>query len=307
MPELISGSVLWGANNIFVVLGPGGQELECRLKGKQLKLEEDQHNPLSPGDLVHYSADGMIHERLERNNAFHRWNRKHGALQTIAANIDRAYIVASVGVPPFRPRFVDRALIAAAYDDIPSTVILNKTELGFDEEVRSRLAAWRQIGIEVQEISVHANLGIEGILRDLSQGNIALLGQSGAGKSSLINALIPERDLRVGEVSTRYQRGRHTTTLARAYRVPDRDSFLIDTPGIRELDLSFIHPQDLPFYFVDFEPYREECALSSCSHDHEPDCAVSKACDDGALHPDRYESYLRILDEIREARKGRYD
>ena len=301
------GRVLWGANNIFCVLTEAGDEIECRFKGKLLKTEEEHHNPLAPGDLVLFDEDCLIIERCARENSFRRWNKKHRSLQTIAANIQRACVVSSVGSPPFRPRFVDRAVIAAAYDEIPVTIIVNKAELLVRDEEYRRFEVWEEQGVEVLLISVLRETGLD-LVADLVRGKTtAFLGQSGVGKSSLLNALMPDLNSRIGAVSEKYQRGRHTTTLARAYPQADGGAFLIDTPGVRELDLSFIHPQDLQFYFKEFAAFRELCPLSGCSHDHEPDCKVVEAFESDEIHPDRYESYLRILEEIRFARKGRYD
>jgi ribosome biogenesis GTPase len=303
---MISARVLWGANNIFMVLTSSGQVLESRIRGKILDLNDDPHNPLAPGDRVEIDDKARIIQRLPRKNAFHRWNKKHQALQTIAANIDQMVILGALGTPPFRPRFLDRAILTCLYDEIPFILAINKFELGPSKDIIERLEVYQSLGYQVVPISVHSAEGLIE-LEPLLEGKITgCVGQSGVGKSSLLKRLYPLTNPKIGEISEKHQRGRHTTTLAKMYiKDSDLEGF-IDTPGVRELDVSFFEPEQISFYFPDFEPYRQECALSSCTHDHEPGCKVIDAFEEGHIHHDRYESYLRILQEVKFYRKGRY-
>lgn len=309
------GTVLWGANNIFALGLLSGEDpretWECRLKGKRLKVDDDPYNPLSPGDRVMVDRHGTILERLPRANAFHRWNIKRNNLQTLAANLDQVVIMGSVGTPPFRPRFLDRALICAEYDSVTPIIAINKTDLGVTDEVLERLAVYHGLGIPVLLFSVETGEGMPELLSLLSNRVTGIVGQSGVGKSSLLQSIFPEVVIKIGEVSEKYQRGRHTTTLARMYLhwsgdgTPDLK--IIDTPGVRELGMNFITHADLSFYFKDFDPYRSQCAFSSCTHDHEPGCAVTQAFEDDLIHPDRYESYLRILQELTLVKQRKYE
>ena len=308
---MTEGIVLWGSNNIFHLELLSNQEelslegglpqgVECRIKGKQLSGTGKGYNPLAPGDRVRVSLaengkQGLIEERLDRRNEFVRWNRKRNAIQTIAANLDLLVAIASPGEPPFRPRFIDRVAVAAELGEIPFALIINKCDQGISEEVRSRLDSFHALGYRVLETSALTGRGVEELGRWIEGKSVAFLGQSGVGKSSLLNAIAPEIGARVGEVSRKYHRGRHTTTLAVRIPVPDRSAGVIDTPGIREIDLYAFPREQLAWGFPEMREHIPECRIPGCTHLHEPGCAVIAALERGAIDPDRYESYQRIM------------
>lgn len=295
------GRVAFGANNIFTVR-VDKRSYQCRLKGKVLRQEEKAYNPLAPGDIVEFEPDshsddeGLILKRKERDNSLVRWNRKRRALQTVAANLDLLVVVASAKNPPFRPRFIDRVLIAA--DEIPALIVLNKVDLGYDAAVQQRMENFRTMGYEILETSVAAGQGIETLFEKIDGRLTAFFGQSGVGKSSLLNRLFPGVNLQVGEISPKYDRGRHTTKNARLYEYDH--NYFIDTPGIRQIELGIEEPGNLDAYFKDFLPFIENCEFQPCSHLHEPGCAVRTAVETKQIHPDRYESYARIYYELEE-------
>ncbi|MFP4426794.1 MAG: ribosome small subunit-dependent GTPase A [Spirochaetaceae bacterium] len=311
--------VLWGSNNIFHVEPLGNEEelslegglpqgVECRIKGKQLSGTDKGYNPLAPGDRVrvHLAEDGrqgLIEERLDRRNEFVRWNRKRNAIQTIAANLDLLVGIASPCEPPFRPRFIDRVAVAAELGEIPFAVLLNKCDQGVPAEVRARLESFEALGYQVLETSVLTGRGVEAVGRWIEGKDVAFLGQSGVGKSSLLNAIAPEIGARVGEVSKKYNRGRHTTTLAVRVPLPDRSAGVVDTPGIREIDLYAFPRERLAWGFPEMREHIPECRIPGCTHLHEPDCAVITALERGEIDPDRYESYQRIMIEHELSRK----
>ncbi|AHC15261.1 ribosome small subunit-dependent GTPase A [Salinispira pacifica] len=308
--------VLWGANNIFSIADAGDDRVyEARIKGKKLNTGTTQYNPLAPGDRVVYEAVGgpedshpsaMIIGRVDRKNELSRWNKKRKQDQCIAANIDEMCVLSSVQSPPFRPRFVDRALALGEYNRLTMRIVINKADQGIDDELEERAAYYRQIGYEVSLISVKEGVGVDHLLDQWVNKEILLLGQSGVGKSSLLQAIFPEQDIRVGDINMKYNRGRHTTVLAKAYPRPGHRGWIIDTPGIRELDLYGIPPEDLGFYFIDFIPFAERCGIRSCRHVHEPDCAVKDAVAQGKILEDRYDSYLNSLIVMEEsARKSK--
>ncbi len=296
-----TGIVAFGANNIFTVK-VDGRAYQCRIKGKILRQDEKAYNPLAPGDVVdfepdaHTSDEGLILRRKARENSLVRWNRKRRALQTVAANLDLLVVVSSAKKPPFRPRFIDRVLIAA--DEIPSVIVLNKMDLGCAEGVADRIEDFRGMGYEVIETSVETGQGIDTLAEKVSGRLTAFFGQSGVGKSSLLNRLFPGVNLQVGEISQKYDRGRHTTKNARLYEY--KENYFIDTPGIRQIELGIDSPENLDGYFRDFLPYIGKCEFQPCSHLHEPGCAVRQAVESKAIHPDRYESYARIYYELEE-------
>lgn len=296
--------VLWGVRNIFTVRDDEGRIHDhLRIKGKLLDIDEDVHNPLAPGDRVEIGDGGagfVINDRLERRNAVTRWNRKRRRLQTVAANVDRLYLVGNAGEPRYRPQFVDRVLVMAELGGIDTAVVVNKSDLAMYDDAKHHLDTLIRIGYTViPTVSVEPT-HVERLREDSSGLVVCLLGQSGVGKSSLINALVPDADLRVGSVSDRYHRGRHTTTLARQVLVSDGSGTVyIDTPGIREFDLYGYELSRIGTGFREFATYAGRCELSDCTHTHEPGCAIREAAETDPDLARRYRSYRSILEDLR--------
>lgn len=297
----MTGTIYSGINNIYDVRSGEYGNYECRIKGKILKDDLASYNPLAPGDGVEFevsdSKRGLITSRLPRLNRFARWNRKRESWQVVAANIDLLLAVISSKNPPFRPRFVDRVLIAAAQGDVNAAVLINKIDQGVDGWINERIDAWESLGIIVLRSSAETGEGL-GELKALVENKTAVLfGPSGVGKSTLLNRLIPGLELATGEISRKYDRGRHVTNFGRLLDTPWGGK-LVDTPGVREILVRGIVPEELPHWFPEFEDVMTGCSFRPCSHRHEPECGVIKAVEDGRIHPDRYENYLRIRDEL---------
>lgn len=301
------GTIYWGVNNIFTVQPDSGDSLlECRLKGKVLKDVEDVYNPLSPGDRVELELDvghpgkGMITSRLPRKNAYSRWNKKRRCPQTLAANLDLLVLVTSPESPPFRPRFLDRALLMAQREDLPALILVNKCDQGLNEDTEDRLATYQELGWDVHQCSTVTGEGIDELREHLDGLTSALVGQSGVGKSSLLNVLHPGSRQRIGDLSAKYNRGNHTTNFS--LLLPwETGGGVIDTPGVRELEVFGIDAAQLAFLYPEFEPYLGKCAFSVCTHLQEPGCSVLKALHDGEIHPDRWENYQKLYLELKEA------
>lgn len=296
-PQL--GIILHGINNIFTVRIDATSYL-CRLKGKRLSSDHRRYNALAPGDQVYCMLDraqntGMITEAAPRQNAFVRWNPKRNAPQTIAANLDLVLALASVDTPPFRPRFVDAVLVAAEHAGISAGVVLNKYDLGPDDEVLERMAVYASLGYQVFGCSAANGKGISDIVDATRNRTVLLVGQSGVGKSTLLNALIPGAEAKIGDLSAKYNRGRHTTRFAAAFDHPE-NGLIIDSPGIREFSLQLFEAAELSYAFPELRDPAARCRFSTCTHSHEPGCEVRAALEAGLIHPDRYESYLRLLD-----------
>lgn len=213
----------------------------------------------------------------------------------VAANLDALVIVAAVERPRFHPRFVDRFLVAAQLGGVLPAIFLNKCDLNVEEP---DLSTYRRLGVPVMRGSAASGEGMDELRQFLTGKWCAFAGNSGVGKSSLVRTLLPGALPDVGEVRSKDGRGRHTTTRAQVYRLSD-DTRIIDTPGIRELAMHRLSPPEIQLYFTEFDAYFGTCRFNDCMHDHEPGCAVAKAVEDGIIHPDRYASYLRILEGLR--------
>jgi ribosome biogenesis GTPase len=273
-----------------------GGHILCRIKGKTLPEARGEYNPLAPGDRVAFDeGTALIEGRLERRNRFARWKRER--VQTIAANLDAVLCVCCAAGPPFRPRFVDRVAVIAEAEQIPFVVVYNKAEPEPDASVQQRLEAWQALGYAVIRTSAKSRHGLEELDRWLRSGVTVMIGQSGVGKSSLINALVSGAEQRIGEISRKHVKGRHTTSTGVLLR--DRLRAVIDTPGIRELLPYPLTQLELAAAYREFRRRDAGCRMQDCTHVHEPDCAVKAAVAREEIHPDRYQSYLRTI-EMRE-------
>ena len=317
----MTGLIVRGSNNIFYVRPLdsaeesdleilAGKELECRIKGKVLKGVQGYYNPLAPGDKVQIEVDplhpgkALITELVERKNAFTRFNQKGMAPQLLAANVDMVLCVTTPASPPFRPRFLDRVLVQAERAQIPAVIIVNKWDLHEgDYDVDERLEDYRRIGYRLLLVSALTGEGMDDLAALLSRRVSVMVGQSGVGKSSLINKLAPHAELKVGDLCEKYERGSHTTTMSRLIQLQGSadGGCIIDTPGVRRLMPDGIGPDDLALYFREFAPLVGQCTYGlSCSHRIEPGCKIMEAVAAGVIHEDRYESYLRLTDELKE-------
>lgn len=303
--SLLSGTVISGSNNAFVVECADGFARRCGIKGKILKPLKGYYNSLAPGDVVRVEPDalnaeqGSIQGMEERRNFFWRWNEKGKSIQAIAANLDLVVCVASPRLPPFRPRFVDRVAVTAELENLPLVILVNKADLGTDEDTDERLEDYGRIGYEVRLCSARTGQGLDELRERIRGLTSAFVGQSGAGKSSILNALQPGLGFRVGDVSEKYERGRHTTTCSVLTTLADGVTRIIDTPGFRRLALRGIPQDSLIACFPEMRPLAELCDYGlACKHRDEPGCRVVEGVKKGTVHPDRYESYLRVRSEL---------
>ena len=286
--------------------------MRARIRGKFRldALEIDETNPLAVGDMVRLRMGegdddtGFITEIERRENQLSRRaaGRKAAIKEhVIVANVDRAWCVQSTFGPKVNPGFVDRFLVAAEASHIPAGLIINKADL-LDDEPRAQqaVAFWNELyeslGYPVLLTSAASGKGVE-TFREALSGRISVVsGPSGVGKSSLLNAIEPGLSLRTAEVSEKTNKGRHTTTFATLHEVAG--GWVADTPGIREFGIWDMSPQELGGYFVEFRPYIPDCRFPDCTHNHEPGCAVQAAVDDEDITPERYGSYLAILETV---------
>lgn len=322
----MNGTVIAGTNNLFTVECADDVIRNCTIKGKVIKTDKEFYNPIAPGDIVEVEPDpinddkGQITSLDERKNTFLRWNVKGRCPQLLASNLDYLILVTTPDEPPFRPRFTDRALAQAEHQGITPVIVCNKWDLaekmqtdgreeGF-EEIDRRLSIWEDLGYKVLRISAKTGEGMTEFASLLEDKLSAFVGQSGVGKSSLINVMDNSCVLRTGSLSKKYGRGSHTTTKGTLIHltlnetltegVQGRKANIIDTPGIRRFVLDDIAADDLALYFREFEPFVGKCKFGmNCKHDTEPECAVLKAVENGDITPERYDSWKRISEEIR--------
>lgn len=309
-PDLRSGLVVRSTGSWYDVHLDTGEDVRARIRGKFRldALEIDETNPLAVGDHVRLILDeddvGFITGIEPRENQLSRRaaGRKAAVKEhVIVTNVDRAWCVQSTFGPKVNPGFVDRFLVAAEASHIPAGLVLNKADL-LDGEPRAQeaMAFWQELyeglGYPVLFTSAETGRGVEAFGAELAGRVSVVSGPSGVGKSSLLNAVDPDLNLVTSEVSEKTQKGRHTTTFATLYRVAD--GWVADTPGIREFGIWDMSPQDLGGYFVEFRDLIPHCRFPDCTHAHEPGCAVQEAVDEGAVTPERYGSYLALLETV---------
>ncbi len=289
-----------------------GERIEARLPGRIRLQGRRSTNPLVVGDRVEYRpetnvsgeggpATAVIEEILPRNNYIIRRasNLSHES-HILAANLDQALLVATLGFPETNFEFIDRFLVTAEAYHIPAAVVLNKCDLYDTEELRERLDYFRGIyrgaGYEILETAASLGKGI-GPLRERLQGRVTLLsGNSGVGKSTLIRAVDPALEPKVGAISDYHHKGRHTTTFSEMYPLQG-GGWLIDSPGIKGFGLIDLEGAEVARYFPDLFALSKGCAYHNCTHTHEPGCAVKEALEQGTVSESRYISYLKLLEE----------
>lgn len=314
----MQGLILSGSKNVFEVECDDGLIRSCSIKGKILKDVEGYYNPLAPGDIVNIDDSTMEEEKGQilshepRKNEFVRWNIKKREPQLLASNLDYLLIVTTPDEPPFRPRFVDRALAQAEYQGITPVIVCNKYDLpqGSSEEFQTYLAVWEDMGYKVVRSSARTGEGIEELAGIIENKLSAFVGQSGVGKSSIINVLDNNVVLKTGSLSKKYGKGCHTTTKGTLIHLQLNESLtnglaectadIIDTPGVRRFMLHKIEADDLALYFRDFKPYIGKCEFGmSCTHKGEKKCAIKAAVEEGKISGIRYESWKRIVEEMK--------
>lgn len=285
-----------------------GEILRARMRGKLRLRGVRSTNPIVVGDVVTCFAgdDGewlITDIEPRRNYIIRRASNLSKESHIIAANIDRAMLVVTLAEPYTAPEFIDRFLVTCEAYKVPVTILLAKIDLlgEASEAVEEFHRIYEGIGYEVIDISATEGVGVERVKAMLEGKTTLLSGNSGVGKSTLVRAIDPTIDIRTGEISESFHKGKHTTTFSTMYRVAG--GFVIDTPGVKGFGLIDIEDDELWHYFPEMISRAGECRFFNCTHTHEPHCAVMEAVKSGEIAFSRYESYLKILDEDDKYRK----
>lgn len=284
----------------------GEKILSCRMRGKLRLRGVRSTNPIVVGDTVvcECGEDGewiIVDIAPRRNYIIRRASNLSKESHIIAANIDRAMLVVTLIEPVTATEFVDRFLVTCEAYKVPVTILLAKIDLLPEEAIAEFHRIYEGAGYEVIDISATQGIGVERVKEMLAGKTTLLSGNSGVGKSTLIGAIDPTIEIRTGEISDSFHKGKHTTTFSTMYRTAD--GFIIDTPGVKGFGLIDIDDKELWHYFPEMISRAGECRFFNCTHTHEPHCAVIEAVKSEEIAYSRYESYLKILDEDDKYRK----
>jgi len=297
------GLVIKNTGSWYTVLTDDGQLIDCKIKGNFRLKGIRSTNPVAVGDRVQIVPNNegtafitVIEDR--RNYIIRKSINLSKQSHIIAANVDQAILVVTVANPQTSTTFIDRFLASAEAYRVPVILVFNKTDL-LDDDMRRYQEAmvnlYQTIGYECHQISAENGDGVDN-LRPLLKDKITLLsGNSGVGKSTLINRLVPDANLRTSEISDAHNTGQHTTTFSEMIRLDE--GWLIDTPGIKGFGTFDMEPEELTSYFKEIFHFSQDCRFSNCTHTHEPGCAVLKALEDHYIAESRYQSYLSMLED----------
>ena len=297
---MMHGLVIKNTGSWYTVLTDDGQLLQCKVKGNFRLKGIRSTNPVAVGDRVTVDGEGWITDIDDRRNYIIRKSiNLSKQSHIIAANVDQALLVVTVNYPQTSTTFIDRFLASAEAYRVPVILVFNKTDLLTDDEARYQqmlITLYQTVGYECRVISAETGEGV-GELKTLLPGKITLLsGNSGVGKSTLINRLVPGVNLRTAEISDAHNTGQHTTTFSEMIPL-EGGGWVVDTPGIKGFGTFDMEPEELTSYFKEIFRFSQDCRFSNCTHTHEPGCAVLKALEDHYISQSRYQSYLSMLND----------
>ena len=306
---LEKGLVIKNTGSWYVVKTEDGRQIECKIKGNFRLKGIRSTNPIAVGDRVRIvlnpEGTAFITEIEDRKNyIIRRASNLSKQSHIIAANLDLCMLVVTVNYPETSTIFIDRFLASAEAYRVPVALVFNKTDLYSEDELRyldGLINLYTHIGYPCFRISALNNEGINEIKEEL-KGKITLFsGHSGVGKSTLINAILPEANLKTGEISTAHNKGMHTTTFSEMFPV-EGEGYIIDTPGIKGFGTFDMKDEEVSHYFKEIFEFSAHCKYGNCTHRHEPGCAVREAVENHYISESRYASYLNILEDREEGK-----
>ena len=307
--RIVKGTVTKSTGSWYYVEASNGENWGCKIKGKFRIKGIRTTNPVAVGDKVEFKAvhehnkEGLITELEERRNYIIRKATKLSKeSHIIAANVDQAIVMATLAYPETFSLFIDRFLVTTEAYSIPAVILFNKTDL-YDATLEKKLKdlknRYESIGYTVIAGSTKTGENLDHIKTILQDKQSVIAGNSGVGKSTLINTLIPALNLKTSEVSNSHKTGKHTTTFAERHTLPF-GGHLIDTPGIKGFGLVDMDKEEIYHFFPEIFQAAQDCKFHNCLHKQEPGCNVQKKVEEGAIDPARYENYLRILEDNEE-------